>query len=108
MSSIFQAYHDYVRDNKGCKSWHEYYNLYVAKRWRRGNKQRNYKRNKDTLNRVKEETIPIVVGINGIVKFNDFLFYKEKEGNLNTNEPSFIEKNRNNPTYNPILFLFSD
>lgn len=67
-----------------------------------------YKRNKDTLNRVKEETIPIVVGINGIVKFNDFLFYKKKEGNLNTNEPSFIEKNRNNPTYNPILFLFSD
>ena len=49
MSSIFQAYHDYVQDNKGCKSWHEYYNLYVSKKWHRGNKQRNYKRNKDII-----------------------------------------------------------
>ena len=79
MSSIFQAYHDYVRDNKGCKSWHEYYNLYVAKRWRRGNKQRNYKRNKDIIYKststkrngsdVKYEIIPI----------EDVNFYLENE-----------------------------
>ena len=67
-----------------------------------------YKRTKDTLTKVKEETIPIIVNLNGIVKFNDDLLYKEKDGNLSMNEPSFIEKNRNSSTYNPNLFLFFD
>ena len=67
-----------------------------------------YKRTKDTLTKVKEETLPIIVSINGIVKFNDYLLYKEKYGNLSMNEPSFIEKNRNISTYNPNLFLFFD
>ena len=67
-----------------------------------------YKRTKDTLTKVKEETIPIIVSLNGIVKFNDDLLYKEKDGNLSMNEPSFIEKNRNSSTYNPNLFLFFD
>ena len=45
-----------------------------------------YKRTKDTLTKVKEETIPIIVSLNGIVKFNDDLNYKEKEGNISMNE----------------------
>ncbi len=47
--TILQSYKKYLQDNKGCTSWWEYWNLYVTKKWHRGNKQRNYQRNKDII-----------------------------------------------------------
>ena len=49
MIDILKAYNEYLEDNKGCQTWFEYYNLYVVQKWVRGNKQRNYQRNKDII-----------------------------------------------------------
>ena len=70
--NIIEEYYKWLNNKDECSSWHEHYNLHVAKRWRRSSRQRNYQRNNDIIYKstttkrndvdVKYELVPVEDG----------------------------------------------